>query len=153
MKLSRFVFLPDRGKCIEKGLDRAHVLAAYLGEPGIWKGGIEVLAVATDAVVHRLVEILFRPIADAGRRIGSNVGGVDNAKRRRYSESARIRLAALIGMTRCTIAGIDEVASSLDGRVSGALSACRTGNQERWIKQPRDPTRKFQCTHDVVPSP
>lgn len=58
--------LPARAKVGHDSLyvDRAYILAAYLSKPGIWERGIKVLAVATDAVVHRLVEILLRPIAD-----------------------------------------------------------------------------------------
>src|SRR6185437_13936431 len=125
------VLLPDRSNRVEESLDRMHVRAAYLGEPGIRERRIEVLAVATDAIVHRVVEVLFRPLADAGCRIRRDVGRIDSAEWRGDCESTRIRLAALGGVAGGAVAGIDQIASSLDGGISGALRPCRNGNRKR----------------------
>src|SRR5207244_12891471 len=103
-----FVLLPDRSKRIEECLDRAHVRAGYLGEPGVREGRIEVLTVATDAVVHRLVEVLLRPPANAGCWIWRDVRRIDNAERRRDGKSACVGFTSLIGMAGSAVAGIDQ---------------------------------------------
>src|SRR5665213_157232 len=130
MKLRGLVLLSYGGKCGKEGLDSAHVRTTYLGKPGIRECRIEVLAVTADSVMHRIIEILLRPIANSGCRIRSDVRGINSPEGRCDSESARVRLADRIGMARRAIARINQIASSLDSRVSGALRPGRNDIRE-----------------------
>ena len=64
----------------------------------VGEGRVEVVALAVDALVHGAPKGLERPRADAGLRVGRDVGGVDGAERRRQGEAAGIGLAARRGV-------------------------------------------------------
>src|SRR6185437_1042467 len=94
-RLRRLLHRRDR---IEVRLDREHVVAAELREPRIRERGIEMLAVRADAVVHRLVELLVGPLADAGFLVRRDVGRIDRAERRGDRAAAGEGLALVVGM-------------------------------------------------------
>jgi hypothetical protein len=72
----------DRREREQVGLDRERVVAGDLGERREWERRIEILAAAAEAVMHGAVEFVVAPIADAGRRVGRDVGAGDAAERR-----------------------------------------------------------------------
>src|SRR5258708_30164641 len=75
--------------------DRVVVLAAREPEPGIGKGGVEVVPLLVLAVMHRTVKLIAGPRADAGGAIGSDIGCVDDAEWCVQSQSAGARFSAL----------------------------------------------------------
>jgi hypothetical protein len=86
------------------------------------------LAVVVDALVHRAVEIVLRPFADTGVRIGRDVGGKDRSERRRDRAAAGEGLAPVGGVTGGTIAGRDQVMAALRLRKRSALRQCEAGD-------------------------
>src|SRR6185312_13979940 len=109
------VDLAHRLHGVEVRLDRIHVAARHVREPRIRERRIQPLALLIDAFVHRAVEIVLAPRADAGIRIGRDVGRIDDPERRRYRTPARIGFAARRGVARLAIAGAREVAAGFDG--------------------------------------
>src|SRR5689334_9311894 len=81
-QLVRAVFLAHGLARHEKGVERGDVLVRDLGEMIVRERGIEVLSLAIDAFAHRTAEGCELPAANAGVRVGRDVGAVDRAERR-----------------------------------------------------------------------
>jgi hypothetical protein len=111
--------LAHRPEGIEVGLDGEHVVARHLREPRIGKRRVEVLALVVDPLVHRAVELLVGPVADAGLAVGRDVRRVDDPERRGDRAVAGEGLAPVVGVAGGAIAGVDEVAAALDLAVVG----------------------------------
>ena len=91
---ARLVRLLDRRHLLrEEIVERVDIVVADLGIRRVGHGGIEPVPVLGDAPAHGPVEILERIIADAGFRIGRDVGRVDRAHRRAHLETAGKGLA------------------------------------------------------------
>jgi hypothetical protein len=74
-------------------VERADVLLRHPREVRVGKRRVQQVPVARDAGVHRALEGGERPAADAGGRIGRDVGAVDRAEGRLQRQPARVGLA------------------------------------------------------------
>ena len=123
----------DRLPRHQKGIERAVILIADIGEVVVGKGRIEVLAVAIDAGAHGAPERRFRPAADAGLRIRRDIRGIDRAERRRHRKAAGKVLAAAHGMTIVAIADRRQLAAAFDER---GVERLRRGRLDRRDRRP-----------------
>ena len=104
----RFTLLHRRDRA-QVSVDRVAVLARHLGVGGKRHRRIDQPAVGETPVVHHLVELVGRPHADAGLRIGRDVGGVERAERRLHRQAAGKGLAFARGVTGDAVAGAGEI--------------------------------------------
>ena len=100
---------------VEIGADRQRVVARHLGVIGVGHGRIEVPAIATGALGHRVDELVVGPGADAGRRIGRDVRRQDDAERRfDRAPAGKVVAAARQRMAGRAIADDRQIAAALD---------------------------------------
>ncbi len=99
---------PGRWPCHHIGIERRHVVVRNLGEMIVWEDGKKVRSIAGDALMHRAGEGLQRPPADAGFRIGRDVGRIDRAKGRALSVPTGEGLSALPCVAYRAISGCGE---------------------------------------------
>ena len=107
---------PLRHQCPRhhKGIERMQVVVRDAHVMGIRKSRVEMTPVARDAVAHRAVECLFRPVADTGLGIGRDVRAVDGAERGRDRPAASIGGPTRHSVTDIAIADRGELGALLD---------------------------------------
>lgn len=97
-------------------VDRVRVGARDLRVAREREARVEQAAILRTAGVHRAVEVVRRPLADAVLVVRRDVRRVHRAERRRHRQAARERLAAAHGVARDTVADACEVFALLDQR-------------------------------------
>ncbi len=90
-------------------------------------------AAAADAVTQRAAEGGERPVPDAGRRIGRDVGGIDGAERRRDRPPAGKRRAVRGGVTHRAIADCGEGGAVRDLRGREGCGGWRRDRADRRV--------------------
>jgi hypothetical protein len=110
-----------RGERAQVGVDRVAVLARDAGVEVVGHGRVHVLPVAVDPFVHRPVELVCAPQADAGFRIGRDVGREQSAKRRVQTVPA--------GKGHATVGRVAGDAVARTGQVFAALGRCLRGRR------------------------
>ena len=85
----------DRRLAHKPGIDRAQVLVRRLGETVVGEGRVKMPAFAVKPFPHRPGKGGEAPSANAGFRIGGDVGRIDRAEGRRKSKPSRQRSATL----------------------------------------------------------
>ena len=101
---------------IEKCPDRKHVVARDLGEPLIGERGVEILPVSADTVVHRTIELIVAPGADAVGRVRRDVGRIERPIRRTERRASCVGRAAGGRVTGFAVAGPREIGAPFDER-------------------------------------
>ena len=122
LQIVRTVDLLHRRDRAQIGEDRVAVLARDLGVGGKRHRRIDQPAVGEAPVMHHLVELVGRPLADAGLRIGRDVGGVERAERRLHRQAAGKGLAFARGVAGDAVAGAGQVFALGDQRPHPAPS-------------------------------
>ena len=140
----------------QEGIERAVVVIADIGEMVVGKGRIEMPALAIDAGAHGAPKGRFRPAADAGLRIGRDVGREHRAERRRHRQAAGEILAAAHGVAGIAIAERRKLAAALDQSGIEALFCRRIDRGHR--RPPGDrkaaaapPTSSTATTPPMIP--
>ncbi|MNS85120.1 hypothetical protein D3C72_1189750 [compost metagenome] len=146
--VGRPVGLPHRRHTMhEIRVERGQVGIVDLGVGRIRHGRIQVVAVLRHAFAHGTVERRLRIAADAGGRIGRDIGGVDAAQRRRHRQPAREGLAARRRVAGHAVAEPGQILAARDQRLvhrRGGLCGRRPERQQRGAEQR---TRGFQLVH------
>ena len=93
----------------EVGVDRIAIGASDLGVEGVRHGRVHVLSATVHAIMQRAKELVRGPLANAGSRVGGNVGGQQVAEGSVHPEPAGARRATGRGMTRDAVTGAGEV--------------------------------------------
>src|SRR5712691_1988969 len=96
------------GSCHEVGVERLNVVVGELSEMVIGEHRKKMPAVARDAFMHGAPEGRFGPCADAGLRIGRDIGRIDHAKRSCHRVAAGEPLSTLCCVTGRAIAAARE---------------------------------------------
>ena len=128
----------------QKGVERAVILIADIGEMIIGKGRIEVLAAAIDARAHGAAERGFRPAADPGLRVRRDIRGIDRAERRRHRKSPGKVPAAARGVTGAAVSDRGKLAAAFDER---GIERLRRGLLDR---RDRRPPRDRKCRNHAT---
>ena len=112
------------------GFDRQRVRIRNVSVGRIRHRRIKPRAVAPDAAMHGVEEILIAVIADAGFLVGRDVGGIKRAERQLEAESAGIFLAARRGVADHAVRRLRQIFATLDnaclrqrGRHTGRIGA------------------------------
>ncbi len=111
-------FCDDRFARHQIGVERADILVGHMREVVVGEGWIKVASLTIDAFAHGALKRSLRPGADAGVRIGCDVGRVDDAERRRQRQTACKCFLAWNGVARYAVADRRELRTLLDrGRI------------------------------------
>ena len=116
-QIGRAHALAHRRQRIQECLDGEHVVVRQMGEPGIGKRGIQMVAVRPPAFVHRPPEVVVRPPADARFPIRREVRRVDRAEGRWHRSIAGIGPSTLRGVACRAVARLCEIAAARDARM------------------------------------
>lgn len=103
-------WLINRINGLQIKIKRGDVVIRHFGKGSVRKSRIQVGAIRPDAVLHRDIKILERPVSYTGFRIGRDIGGIQQAERGMKLHPASIGFAAGGGMTAGAVSGDGEVA-------------------------------------------
>ena len=120
------------------GLDRQRIGVGHVGVGRIRHRRIKPRAVAADAAMHRVEEILIAVIADAGLLVRRDVGRIERAERQLEAEAAGIFLAARRGVADHAVRRPRQIFAALDQRSPARAPPERRSDWRRLIIRERD---------------
>ena len=108
---------------LEIGENRIAVGTRHLGIGSERHRRIKQAAVGKAARMHHLVELVARPLADAGLVVRRDVGGVERAERRRHRAAASEEFACRRCVAGNAVAGAGEIFAVVDRSARGPVDA------------------------------